>query len=248
MKCRSKLAVLVAGLALGCASNGWNRRGSDPKPIDDALLEHVSEADYRSINEARASLPERRDQVDFARRELEVAKADLDIAKEGTDVADAMLDQAEERAEVARGVPDRDSDAAAEEVLQAHSYRRWVDSKIRQREAKVEAAKANVEAKEAELALEEAKVELAKAKAVADVDLPDTDDVDIGAYQLAVHVKEDVLADAQAELEVARANVDARERLVTESADAVPARYRVEVEESEQREKVVDRDGDGNIE
>jgi hypothetical protein len=248
MKCRSEIAVLMTGLVMGCASSGWNRGGSDPKPIDDALLEYVSESEYRSINEARAALPERRDQVDFARRELEVAKADLDIAKQGRDVADALVEQAEDRAEVARDVPERDSDAAADEVLQAHSYRRWVDSKIRQRQARVEAAEANVGAKEAELDLEEAKVELAKANAVADVDLPAADDVDIGAYQLAVRLKEDARADAQAELEVARANVEVRERLVAESADAVPARYRVEVEEYEQREKVVVRDDDADLE
>jgi hypothetical protein len=206
----------------GCASNRWDR---DPEDLDEGLLSQVTDEEYRAINEARAALPERRDRVAFAERELELAKRDRDLVEHELDEVEVALDEALERAGARRDAQ-VDAEETYRDIEEAHAYRRWVESRIRQRDAEIEAAKAKVEVREAELALGEAHVELLEAEALSDVPSPEVDDLDVGTYRIALHRREAELADASADMDAARARVEVLERLVTERSQAVPARYR----------------------
>jgi hypothetical protein len=224
------LPALLGCLALACTTSRWDR---DPEEIDASLLAHVSEAEYRSINEARSAAAEAADEVAFAREELARSKGDLKIAREEQDVAEAQLDEAETRADVAREDAQRDDALARQELEDALAYRRWVEAKIRHREARVEAARAKLELAEAEHELAVARVELAKAEAVADLENPEVQELDVDAYRRTVDRRESEVADAKADLEAARTKVESKQRLIDERAESVPAQYQREELEPE---------------
>jgi hypothetical protein len=244
---RRAITITTLMILSACSSTPWN--DSEPQPVDAGLLAHVPESERQEIQEARADRAQVREDLAIVEREAQEVASRLDLAADDLDVLEARLDEAEERVEHAEEFGTQEDLADARDRLyDSQAAVRLARTKISYYDDLRALAKRMVDLQEARLELATARVELSEAAAIARLDRPAAQEVEVHAYEERVRRLEDEVAANQVEVRAARTRVELRHELLSERAQAVPASFRLNDPEPVDELLTLELAGDGEWE
>ena len=213
-------------LLTSCSSMPW--QDDDPRPVEAGLLAYVPESGKQEIQQARAQRAQVREDLAISKRDLEQVESRVSLAENDLDVLESRREEAEDQVEHARKYGTQEELQKAEERLQTtQAAVRLASTKVRYYEDLEQLAGQVVELQEARLELASARIEAAEAEAIATLDRPAAQDVDLNAYRERVRRLEDQVAMHQVEARATRMKVDLRREFLDDRAQAVPASFRM---------------------
>lgn len=214
-----KLTALFSCLALSACTNLSGKPESN-----DSMMAYVSDSQRDMINESRAELYERNDNLAIARQDVVLAKAELNLARSELDMVKARIDRAEASVAVAQSGTDADLEAANARLLAAKAEVEPQNELISWRELEIARCQKAETLARRERDLATARVELVKARAFAESGRAGSSEVDVTANEERVREFEKQVALAVVELDAATTESAVAERRFETAMGDVEAR------------------------
>jgi len=189
IKQAAAFSALVLPLAFGCASTHDTYATTD-SDVPEGLLQYASASHLDDVEEARNAHNTAVDNLESARRSEQEAEAQTKIRKEQVALAEQRVDV--ERARVAARAKGETAgfEQAEEQMAEAETQVEAARRQIALNGRLVKVREAEVTVAEAEVRVAERRVELAKARAVAPLDRPEANKVDVKRFEAGVRDEE----------------------------------------------------------
>ena len=193
-----RITALFACAALSACTN----LSGEPQS-NDSMMAYLSDSQRDAINESRAELDERNDNLAIARQDVVLAKAELNLARSELDMVKARIDRAEAAVAVAQTGTEAELEAANAKLLAAEAAALPQNELIHWHECEVTRCRKAEALARRERDLATAGVELVKARAFAESDRVGAGEVDVTRNEESVREFEKQVALAAVELEAA---------------------------------------------
>lgn len=225
-------SVLTLVAAAGCQTTPAEWFEGAPT-VDAAHLEHVSSADREDIQAARAAESTASDHLSYAKRDFEETKKALNAAEQRFEIARQEVEAAELQVAQAETGTDEAKAEAQEDLEGAQTYRRVAEANFNYLRSVVKARAEDIQLAEIEHDVARARTELIKARAVAKLDRPEAQEIDVQRFQEYLDGLEETRNVAQVDSEAAWSKADLQLATTRERAKILPASFEVEIKEFE---------------
>ena len=203
--------LLLATLAVASCNQGGRYRSAGK--LDDGLLQYTSPERQQEISAARMDLIESEDATAAAKHRASTADADRKVlSAELKDAKERVAREEERTRALAEAEMDSERITEADEALaEARKAVEVAQGRLDLHDAKVQELEAQVELAEAEQAHAAAVVDLRKARALAALERPETEKIDVAAFERVERERETVIEHAKLELRSAQREVSVLE-------------------------------------
>lgn len=199
--------LLVAALAVASCNQSGRYRSAGK--LDDGLLQYTTAEEQEEISAARMNLIESEDATAAAEHRASTADADRKVLEAELEDAEERVAREEERT---RALADGERLAEANTALaEARRTVEVAQGKLDLHDAKALELEAQVDLAEAEEAHAAAVVDLRKARALASLERPETEKIDVAAFERAERERETAIEHAKLELRSAQREVSVLE-------------------------------------